>query len=144
MTWGGSDIALGRLARLAQYFGHDVGSLLGYSSRRGRVQFVRQADRIRIDRGEGIRYEVLRIPETPLEMILVDLEPRTAFRDALTHEGVDILYVSKGTFTAVVDGVEYPVRCGECVVWSAGYPHLLRNDGDEPASGVAMVTESFY
>src|SRR5437588_578187 len=48
------------------------------------------------------------------------------------------------SFLSAVEGVEYPVRCGECVVWSAGYPHLLRNDGDEPASGVAMVTESFY
>jgi transcriptional regulator with XRE-family HTH domain len=141
---GTSDIALGRLARLAEYFGHDVGSLLGYSTRRGRVQFVRPADRVQVDRGDGIHYEVLRIPETSLEMILLDLKPNSTFRDTLTHEGVDILYVTAGTITAVVDGVEYPVRAGECAVWSAAYRHLLRNDTGEPASGVAMVTESFY
>jgi transcriptional regulator with XRE-family HTH domain len=141
---GASDIALGRLTRLAEYFGHDVGSLLGYSTRRGRVQLVRPADRILVDRGEGIIYEVLRIPETPLEMVLVEMKPHTAFSDTLIHEGVDILYVSAGTITAVVDGVDYPIAAGECAVWSAAYPHLLRNDADEPASGVAMVTESFY
>src|ERR1700737_3322392 len=85
---GASDIALGRLTRLAEYFGHDVGSLLGYSTRRGRVQFVRPPDRVRVDRGKGIRYEVLRIPETPLEMILVELDAGRAFHDALIHEGV--------------------------------------------------------
>jgi len=141
---GTSDIALGRLARLAEYFGHDIGSLLGYSARRGRVQLVRSQDRVTVDRGVGIRYEVLRIPETALEMILVEMQPRTHFREELTHEGVDILYVSRGTITAVVDGVDYAVRTGECAVWSAAYRHLLRNDGAEPATGVAMVTESFY
>jgi transcriptional regulator with XRE-family HTH domain len=141
---GASDIALGRLTRLAEYFGHDVGSLLGYSARRGRVQIVRSHDRILVDRGEGIQYEVIRVPETPLEMILVQMGPHTAFRDELTHEGIDILYVSRGTITAVVDGVDYPAQQGECAVWSAAYRHLLRNDSDEPGSGVAIVTESFY
>lgn len=141
---GASDIALGRLARLAAYFGHDIGSLLGYSTRRGRVQIVRPQDRIAVDRGDGIGYEVLRLPETPLEMILIALAPRSAFRDTLTHEGIDILYVQSGVITAEVDGADYPVRSGECAVWSAAYRHLLRNDTNEPASGVALVTESFY
>jgi transcriptional regulator with XRE-family HTH domain len=141
---GASDIALGRLARIAEYFGHDVGSLLGYSTRRGRVQIVRSHDRVLVDRGQGIRYEVLRIPETPLEMILLEMEPHTSFQDELTHEGVDILLVRQGTIIAAVDGEDHVINAGECAVWSAGYRHLLRNDGDEPASGVAMVTESFY
>jgi transcriptional regulator with XRE-family HTH domain len=141
---GKSDIALGRLARLAECFGHDVGSLLGYSTRRAHVQMVRPRDRVIVDRGAGIRYEVLRIPETPLEMILVDMEPHTGFRDELTHEGIDVFYVSRGTITATVDGRDHQISEGECAVWSGAYRHFLRNDGDEPASGIAMVTESFY
>lgn len=141
---GQSDIALGRLARIAHYFDHDVGSLLGYTARRAQPQFVRDDDRLTIDRGEGVRYEVLRLPGVAMEVILVEFEPRAAFRDTLTHEGIDIFLVTHGEIVLSVNGVDYSMRSGDCAVWSAAYKHRIRNDSAQPSGGIAMVTESVY
>jgi transcriptional regulator with XRE-family HTH domain len=141
---GASDIALGRLARVAAFFGHDVGSLLGYSARQARPQFVEGDDRTRVDRGTGIDYEVLRIPGLHLELVLMEFEPRTQFSEEITHEGVDILVVQSGRLTVTINGVGYPVASGECAVWSAAYPHGMRNETDEPASAFGIVTETVY
>lgn len=141
---GQSDIALGRLARIAQYFDHDVGSLLGYTARRAQPQFVRDDDRLSIDRGEGVRYEVLRLPGVAMEVILIEFAPRTAFRDTLTHEGIDIFLVTHGETVLSVNGIDYSMRSGDCAVWSAAYKHRIRNDSAQPAGGIAMVTESVY
>lgn len=141
---GESDISLGRLARVAAYFDHDVGSLLGYTTRRARPQFVRDQDRVMVDRGRGVRYEVLRIPGIGMEVITIDFEPRTGFNDELTHEGVDILLVTRGEVILSVNGVDYPMRAGQCAVWSAAYRHRVRNDSSETASGIAIATESVY
>jgi transcriptional regulator with XRE-family HTH domain len=141
---GECDIALSRLTRLAQVFNHDVGSLLRFTARRAQLQYVRRQHRVQVDRGEGVRYEVIRIPGVTMELILVDFEPESAFRDELTHEGVDVLLVTRGEIVVRVNGVEYVVPEGDCAVWSAGYPHMLRNATARPASAIAMVTETIY
>src|ERR1700727_1378135 len=43
---GQSDISLGRLNRLAEVFGHDIGSLLGYTAQRSTPQFLQDRDRV--------------------------------------------------------------------------------------------------
>lgn len=141
---GQSDIALGRLARLAQYFDHDVGSLLGYTARRSQPQFVGDSDRLLVHRGKGVRYEVLRIPGVDSELILLDFEPHSGFDNEMAHPGVDIVLVTHGEIVITLSGVDYRVSARECVVYSAAYKHCLRNDSLDPASVVAVVTESIY
>ena len=141
---GESDIALERLARLARVFDHDVGSFLGYSSRQARPRFLDEADRVTVDRGAGVSYEVIRVPGLGLELVRVALQPHAAFADEFAHEGVDVTLVTEGTVTATYDGVDHVLETGACVLWSGGYRHTFRNDGDRPAAYVVVVTAMLF
>jgi transcriptional regulator with XRE-family HTH domain len=137
---GASDISLGRLSRLAGFFEHDIGSLLGYSSRASRPRFVENMDRVSINRGKGVRYELLRPAGLNLEIQRVVFEPRSGFRDELVHEGVDIVLVTDGQIVLTVDGVDYKMTAGECATFGAGFRHKLRNDSGRRAAVVAFTT----
>jgi transcriptional regulator with XRE-family HTH domain len=141
---GESDIALGRLAKVAHLFGHDVGSFLGYSTRKAKPYFTTSADRVSVNRGRGVSYEVVRIQGTNFELVTAALEPHSAFQDEITHEGIDIGLVSSGTLVLVYDGVDYEMGEGVCGVWSGAYPHTIRNDSDEPAQILIVVSETVY
>lgn len=141
---GASDIALGRLAKLAAVFGHDIGSFLGFSARQAQPYFLGEHERITMDRGAGINYQVFRLPGTGLEAVLVDLEPHAAFSSELKHEGVDITIVTMGTVTATYNHLDYVLNTGECVMWSAGYSHSFANRTDEKAQYIGVVTAPIF
>jgi transcriptional regulator with XRE-family HTH domain len=141
---GDSDISLGRLARLAQFFQYDLGSFLGFTAQLSRPNFVRDASRARIKRGKGIGYEALHLPGIDLDLIVVELEARSKFKNALSHEGIDVVYVIEGEIVVVVDGIDYPMTTGECCVFSAAYPHLLRNDSGKHATAISLTTGRMY
>jgi transcriptional regulator with XRE-family HTH domain len=141
---GETDIALERLARLASVFDHDVGSFLGYSSRQAHPRFLTEGDRVRIERGPGVSYEVIRVPGLGFELVQVSLAPHAAFADEFAHEGVDVTLVTEGTVTATYNGVDYVLETGACTLWSGGYSHTYRNDGDGPAAFVVVVTAMLY
>jgi transcriptional regulator with XRE-family HTH domain len=141
---GESDISLLRLNRLAQVFGHDIGSLLGYTAQRSTPQFLVDRDRLVVDRGEGIDYRVFRLPGLNFELITADFEPRTAFRDAIAHEGLDIVYVLKGKLVLEYDGIDYQMDTGDCTMYSGAYPHRFRNDSSRPAAWLSIVTGIIY
>jgi transcriptional regulator with XRE-family HTH domain len=114
---GASDISVGRLA---------------------------SAERVAIDRGPGVDYRHLRLPEVDFELVTVTIPPRTAFKEALTHPGIEILDVIAGEIVLTYDGVEYPMAAGETGVWSGMHLHTYRNDGDEAAQFVAVATETIW
>jgi transcriptional regulator with XRE-family HTH domain len=141
---GQSDISLGRLNRLAEVFGHDIGSLLGYTAQRSTPQFLKDRDRLVVDRGEGIDYRVFRLPGLNFELISATFEPHSEFRDAITHEGLDIVYVLNGQLVLEYDGVDYPMRSGDCTMYSGAYPHRFRNASGRPAGWLSIVTGIIY
>jgi transcriptional regulator with XRE-family HTH domain len=141
---GDSDISLGRLARLAQFFEYDLGSFLGYSAQLSRPNFVTAETRKKVARGRGVDYEALHLPGIDLEFIMVKLEPRSKFRNEMTHEGIDVVYAVDGNIVLVVDGVDYPMATGDCCAFSAAYPHLLRNDSGRRATAVSITTARMY
>jgi len=137
---GESDISIGRLARIAEFFDHDVGSLLGYSTRLAKPNFLTKRDRALVNRGKGVRYEVFRLPGLSLELVTINLAPRAAFRDELTHEGIDTLLVISGEIILRANGIDYPMQAGDCTVYSAAYSHGMRNDSLKPATAIGMTT----
>lgn len=137
---GESDVSIGRLARIAEFFDQDLGSMLGYSARLSRPSFVGKSDRVFMNRGRGVRYELLRLPGLNLELAVMSFEPRSAFRDELTHEGIDTLYVTAGEVVLRVNESDYPMRAGECAVYSAGFAHSVRNDSPRAASALGVTT----
>jgi transcriptional regulator with XRE-family HTH domain len=141
---GESDIALERLAKLARVFDHDVGSFLGYSARRSTPTFIGEDERVVVDRGDGIDYEIIRLPGLGFELVQVTLAPHAGFSNELAHEGVDVTLVIDGTIVAVYHGVDYQLAAGTCVMWSGGYPHRFRNDSRRPARYVGFVTAEVF
>jgi transcriptional regulator with XRE-family HTH domain len=141
---GDTDISVGRLARVANVFGHDLGSLLGYSARRSQPRIIGPADRVSMPRGKGIDFTAIPIPGTTLEMMIAAVAPHTQFEDVVTHAGTDILFVAEGELVLVVDGIDYPLQEGDCAVWPSSHAHTVRNDSDRPARAVGMATETVY
>jgi transcriptional regulator with XRE-family HTH domain len=141
---GESDITLGRLAAIAEHFGHDIGSLLGYSARGARPHVIRRDDRIAVDRGPGVDYHVLRIPSAELELVIATFDPHAGFHDELSHEGIDIVLILQGRVVVTINAADYTLEEGEAAVWSGGYRHRVRNDEDEKALLVGIVTERVY
>jgi transcriptional regulator with XRE-family HTH domain len=141
---GESDISLGRLARLAHFFNYDLGSFLGFTSRLSRPNFVGKEHRATINRGRGVAYEALHLPGIDLDFVTVELAAHSKFKNELTHEGIDVVYVLEGEIVLVVDGADYPMAEKECCVFSAAYRHLVRNDSDLPAKIVSITTGRMY
>ncbi|GAA1653008.1 XRE family transcriptional regulator [Mycolicibacterium murale] len=140
---GETDIALERLARLARVFGHDVGSFLGYSARRS-APVMLDDSRVVVERGEGVHYEVIRLPGLGSELILVRLAARSGFSADLTHEGIDVTLVVEGTVIATYNHEDYVLQAGDCIMWSGGYPHSFRNVTGKRASYVGLVTANVF
>ena len=69
--------------------------------------------------------------------------PHTAKTDP-SHAGLDILYVLEGSVVLRLDDTDYPMTAGECVVWPSSHEHAIRNDSDEPARAIGLVTETVY
>jgi transcriptional regulator with XRE-family HTH domain len=141
---GESDIAVGRLARVAACLDHDVGSLLGYSSRHSRPQFVGPSDRVTIERGEGVLYNVMRLAAMRLELITVAFAPHSAFADQISHEGLDAVYVAAGEIVLTLENSDYTLSQGACVVYSGAYRHGMRNDCDTPALILSITDAEVY
>ncbi|HZZ65210.1 MAG TPA: XRE family transcriptional regulator [Candidatus Baltobacteraceae bacterium] len=141
---GESDISLGRLARLARFFEYDLGSFLGFTSRLSRPNFVGREGRATINRGRGVKYEALHLPGIDLDFVTVELGPHSKLKDELTHEGIDVVYVTQGEVVVVVDGIDYPMSERECCVFSAAYRHRVRNDSNSAASIVSITTGRMY
>lgn len=141
---GKSDISVGRLSRIAAAFDMDAASLLTYLSQTSSPQFLSSGERVAVDRGEGVDYRRLRLPGVDFELITVTFEPRAAFRDAMTHSGIDIVYVPVGSIVLVYDGNEYVMHAGDSGVWSGRRPHVFRNDTDAVAQFVAVTTDTVW
>jgi transcriptional regulator with XRE-family HTH domain len=137
---GESDISLGRLARLARVFGYDIGSFLGFTTRLSQPNFVGKNDRSLINRGQGVRYESLRLPGIEFELEAVEFAPRSSFRNELSHEGIDVVYCTHGKLVVVFNGNDYPMEAGDCCVFSAAYPHKLRNDSNKAAAVISFTS----
>ncbi|HEY8028565.1 MAG TPA: XRE family transcriptional regulator [Gaiellaceae bacterium] len=136
---GDSDIALGRLSLIAEALDHDVASLLGYSLRQSSPRFVEPARKGA--RGDGVEFSAFRIPGSHLELLVASFAPHSGFDDSITHAGIDVAYLAQGELVLVVDGVEYVLHEGECVVWPSSHPHTMRNASDAPAIVVGFATE---
>lgn len=135
-----TDIALGRLAKLAAVFDCDIASFLGFSARFSSPYFLTELDRFDVDRGTGVGYKALRVPGVDFEIDVMDFAPGAAFAGALAHEGVDVVLVTGGDVVLTVGGVEYDMHAGDCATYSAGYEHHIRNAGDDTAHVIGLTT----
>jgi transcriptional regulator with XRE-family HTH domain len=141
---GTSDVSLGRLSKLANVFDHDISSFLGFTARYSQPYRLTDLDRFKVARGKGVRYEALRLPGIDLEIDIMDFEPGSGFDDERAHEGLDVIVVTNNSVILSVAGVDHALDTGECIVYSAGYKHRIRNESKKPSRVIGLTTGRMY
>ncbi|GAA1988454.1 hypothetical protein GCM10009738_80600 [Kitasatospora viridis] len=141
---GDTDIALERLARLANVFGHDIGSFLGFSRQEAMPSVYRAEQQKTLERAPGVRYLVLNVPQAGYQVVQGEFEPGASLAEEIQHEGTEMIVVTAGSLTVRYNGRDYVLHEGDCGSWSAGYTHSFRNDGTEPARMTAFLSSRLY
>jgi quercetin dioxygenase-like cupin family protein len=97
-----------------------------------------------IIRFAGLELRFLRSRETgedSLSLFEMTVQPNARMPVAHHHESWDeTVYGLSGVLTMRVDGEDIPLREGETVFVRRGVVHAFRNDGNEPARCLCMLT----
>jgi transcriptional regulator with XRE-family HTH domain len=79
-----------------------------------------------------------------LEPVHVTIAPCDDTRDAYAHEGEEFAYVLSGRLVFIVDGVEYRLEAGDSIHYQSTIPHTFRNETDEPAEALWVLTTRLF
>jgi transcriptional regulator with XRE-family HTH domain len=147
---GRSSPALTSLNNVAKALDTDLADLFA-SERKVRVSYplphVSRAEedgRLSIASSQRV-YKVLspRAPGLILEPLLVTVQPNSGFEEPYNHEGEEFAYVVEGELIFTVDGEEYRLGPGDSIHLLPTVPHAIRNDTDESAKVLWVLTPRF-
>jgi transcriptional regulator with XRE-family HTH domain len=79
-----------------------------------------------------------------LEPVHVTIAPCDDTRDAYAHEGEEFAYVLSGRLVFIVDCVEYRLEAGDSIHYQSTIPHTFRNETDEPAEALWVLTTRLF
>jgi transcriptional regulator with XRE-family HTH domain len=147
---GRSSLALTSLNNVAKALDTDLADLF-ISERKVRVSHplphVSRAEedgRLAIASSQRV-YKVLspRAPGLILEPLLVTVQPNSGFEEPYNHEGEEFAYVIEGELIFTVDGEDHHLGPGDSIHLLSTVPHAIRNDADEPAKVLWVLTPRF-
>jgi transcriptional regulator with XRE-family HTH domain len=106
-------------------------------------QLVRPEQRRKLELDSGVTWELLSdlLPHL-VDFMLVTYEPggRSSSSGKLTrHSGTEFAFMLSGTLKVQVGFTEYVLRTGDSMGFDSSEPHLLVNEGTEPAVGLWFV-----
>jgi transcriptional regulator with XRE-family HTH domain len=106
-------------------------------------QLVRPEQRRKLELDSGVTWELLSdlLPHL-VDFMLVTYEPggRSSSSGKLTrHSGTEFAFMLSGTLKVQVGFTEYVLRPGDSMGFDSSEPHLLVNEGTEPAVGLWFV-----
>jgi quercetin dioxygenase-like cupin family protein/DNA-binding Xre family transcriptional regulator len=126
---GKSDITIGRLTRLLDYFGVSLADLLP-AANPADPEIVRPAERRQLhSETEGIDFFLL-APDTRREMMpmIVQFAPAARLAEHGKHRGEEFIIVLAGELELELEGsVPRRLRAGDSAYYSAERPHRFRN-----------------
>jgi transcriptional regulator with XRE-family HTH domain len=82
--------------------------------------------------------------KSTLEPVHVTIAPCDDTRDAYAHEGEEFAFVLSGGLVFVVDGVEYRLGAGDSIHYQSTIPHTVRNETNEPAEALWVLTTRLF
>lgn len=132
---GRSDITIGRLTRLVDYYGISITELLPAPG--GRDPDVVRADETRQlhspEEGTTIYLLSSGTDRTMLPMLL-ELAPGASLAESGHHAGEEFVHVLAGRLRLEVDGAEpHELDAGDSAYYKSDRPHMFRNaSADEP------------
>ena len=147
---GRSSLALTSLNNVAKALDTDLADLF-VSERKVRVSHplphVSRAEedgRLSIASSQRV-YRVLspRAPGLVFEPLLVTVRPDSDLEEPYSHEGEEFAYVIEGELVFTIQGEEYRLGPGDSIHLLSTVPHAIRNDTDEPAKILWVLTPRF-
>jgi quercetin dioxygenase-like cupin family protein len=131
-----SDIAIGRLVRLIEFYGISIADLLpGEGGSGSYPDVVATGDRRRLhSQSEGIDIYLLTSVTRDRQMmpLLVEIEPGARLAEHGRHAGEEWVHVLDGRLRLELEGVEPRILCpGDSAYYPSERPHLFVNDDAE-------------
>ncbi|MBS1877882.1 MAG: cupin domain-containing protein [Actinobacteria bacterium] len=139
-----SDITIGRLIRLMQFYGVSLADLLP-DLHGADPEVVPVGERQMLQSpSEGINIFVLSSnPSRAMMPMLVEFEPGAGRWDYGQHAGHEFLFVLEGELVLELDGSQPRwLRVGDAACYSAERPHLLRNGSETEPMRLICVDSS--
>ncbi|MGV9881293.1 helix-turn-helix domain-containing protein [Streptomyces sp. NPDC003006] len=135
--------SVGITVKLADALGVSITTLLDYEQG-PHVRLVPPEQAVRMwstDAGSSTTLLVGAEARGPFELWSWHLVPGEGSEsDAHPPGTVELLHVSRGELTLVVDGVEHVVAAGSAATFEANVPHSYRNSGAEPVEMTMSVS----
>jgi len=147
---GHSSLALTSLNNVAKALDTDLADLF-VSERKVRVSHplphvsrAKEDDQLSIASSQHV-YRVLspRAPGLVFEPLLVTVRPKSDLEEPYSHEGEEFAYVIEGELLFTIHGEEYRLGPGDTIHLLSTVPHAIRNDTDEPAKILWVLTPRF-
>jgi transcriptional regulator with XRE-family HTH domain len=141
-----SDIAIGRLVRLIEFYGISIADLLPGESVSGRYpDVVTSAARRRLhSESEGIDIYLLTSMTRDRQMmpLLVEIDPGARLAEPGRHAGEEWVHVLDGRLRLELEGVEARIlHAGDSGYYPSSRPHLFVNDdADRPLRLICVDT----
>jgi transcriptional regulator with XRE-family HTH domain len=140
---GRSDITIGRLARLVEFYGVPLADLVPVGGGNGSdPTVVRRAEqRVLPSPTEGINFLLLtRDTRGAMMPMIVEFEPSAHLAEYGRHAGDEFVHVLQGRLELVLEGSEPRVlKAGDSAYYSAERPHLFRNASDKHRLRIVCV-----
>ncbi len=106
-------------------------------------QLVRPEDRRKLELESGVTWELLSdlLPHL-VDFMFVTYEPggrSSSSGKLMRHNGTEFAYLLRGKLKIQVGFDEYVLQAGDALAFDSTEPHLLINEGTEPAEGLWFV-----
>jgi quercetin dioxygenase-like cupin family protein len=127
-----SDITIGRLVRLCEFYGVTLAELVPLPAKVDETEIVHVHER-RLLRSPDERIDIYMLaPDTDRDMMpmLLEFEPGSQLAEyGRHHEGEEWVYVVEGRLCLTLDGSpSHYLEAGESAYYSAERPHRFAND----------------
>jgi quercetin dioxygenase-like cupin family protein len=140
---GRSDITLGRLTRLVDFYGISITDLLPSTAARDTTVVRKDEQQLLHSTEEAIDVFLLASDTHRMMMpMLLVFEPGAALAEQGRHPGEEFVYVLKGELELNLEGSEPRIlRAGDSAYYRGDRPHLFRNaSSDRPLRLVCVDT----
>ncbi len=127
---GQTDIAIGRLERIAAFFNEDLRSILGYSRDEVRFNYVPVEDWTRLSVEEGVESMSATVPGTSHQLTRLSLKPGAEYRGPDVEHGFITIYVLAGELQIAVSDRLFHLHAGDTGSFVADNAHALLNASD--------------
>jgi len=128
-----SDITIGRLVKLIEFYGISITDLLPFSAKTEYPEVVEAADRKPLySPAEGASISLLAVDtQRQLMPLEVELEPGAGLAEPGRHAGEEWVYVLEGELLVELEGAEPRVlQAGDAAYYPAERAHRLANASD--------------